>query len=388
MKEQKYEARKQKYETVQKIVKTLIAISVLLLAFSAALVPALGNDDDDEVNFLIPEYGYTVDYYRSYGGPAIQACIVGDPELSRGETVDLQIKIANEGYIDGFKRLNVNQTNVNNSKEELLAVAEMEEEEECTTAKDLQATLVSETEYFDVESTTSVQNVEELETGHTAILKYTLKIAGDATAGNYELLLPVSYEYQANVRTATAAIINLGLTDTEYTREYKTKNVTFRLPISIERKPKFEVTGVSGNLTQGKTGSIEVTYKNIGETVAEDSMARIVVMSPLSTEKSVIRLGNIGAGESGTATFKVSADKDAVVKNYGIDSEIKYIDDDGDTSFSENLKVDVPLAASEEKISIASVAVILIILVVLYQIINMHRKRNQTNENSSGEDNE
>ena len=387
MKKQKYRTIEQKSETIQKIIKAFLAISVILLAFSVTLIPALG-DDDDEVNFLIPEHGYTVDYYRSYGEPTIQACIVGDPELHRGETVDLQVKIANEGFIKGFQHLNVNQTYISDSKEELLAVAEMEEEEECTTAKDLQATLVSENEYFDVESTTSVQDVDELETGHTATLKYTLKIDGDTPAGNYELLLPVSYEYQANVRTATAAIINLGLTDTEYTREYQTKNATFRLPISIEPKPKFEVTEVSGNLTQGQTSSVEVTYKNIGETVAEDSMARIVVMSPLSTEKSVIRLGNIGAGESGTVTFNISADDDAVVKNYGIDSEIKYIDDDGDTSFSENLKVNVPLEASEEKISITSVAIILIILVVLYQIVNMHRKRNQTNENSSGEDNE
>ncbi|MCQ1534653.1 hypothetical protein FTO70_02885 [Methanosarcina sp. KYL-1] len=379
-----------KNETVQKIVKTFIAISVILSVLLTTAAPALGNDDnDDEVNFIIPDYGYTVDYYRSYGEPAFQACVVGDPEFSRGETADIQVKIVNEGYIEGFKRLSVNQSNIEESAEELLAVAELEEEEECTTAKDLEATLVSETEYIEVEPTTSLRGVEELETGHTATLRFTIRVDGDTPAGNYELLLPVSYEYQANVRTATAAVINLGLTNTEFTREYKTKDTILRLPISIESKPKFEVTEVSGSLKQGETGVIGVTYTNIRETTAEDAMARIVVMSPLATEKSIIRLGDIGPGESRTATFEISADKDAVVKNYGIDSEIRYIDEDGETSFSENLKVNVPLEASEKKISITSIAIILIILIALYQIVNMHRNRRKYNdENASGDDNE
>ncbi len=50
------------------------------------------------------------------------------------------------------------------------------------------------------------------------------------------------------------------------------------------------------------------------------------------------------------------------MKNYGINSEIKYIDENGETSFSKSMKVDVPLKATEEKISITGVAIILIIL--------------------------
>ena len=183
-------------------------------------------------------------------------------------------------------------------------MAEMGEEKECTTAKDIDATLQSGTEYIEVEATTNVQNVEELETGHTATLSYTIKIDSDTPAGNYELLLPVTYQYQANVRTATADVINLGLTDTKYTREYKMKNETLRVPISIKSEPKFEVTNVSGNLVQGESKVIEVTYKNTRENVAKDALARIIVMSPLSTEKSIVRLGDIGPGEEKTARFE------------------------------------------------------------------------------------
>jgi len=371
----------------QKVIKKIVTLALILSILSVTAFPALGNNDD-ETNYLIPEHGYTVDYYRSYGEPVIRASITGDPELSRGETVDLQIIIANCGVIEGLKRLNVNQNRIPDSAEEKLAEAEMEEEKECTTAKDVKAVLVSETEYIKVEPTASLQHVEELETGHTANLRYTIKIDSDAPAGSYELLLPLNYQYQANVRTATADIINLGLTDTQYAREYRTKAETLRIPISIENKPKLEVTNVSGNLAQGESKAIEITYKNTGEGVAKDALARIIVMSPLSTEKSIVRLGDIEQGEEKIARFVISADQDALVKNYGINSEIKYIDEDGETSFSENMKINIHLEATEKKFSITGVAVILIILIALYQILNVYRKRNKNNENASGDLNE
>ena len=370
----------------QSMIKRFAILALILSILSATAFPALGNDD--ETNFLIPDHGYTVNYYRSYGEPAIQASITGNPEFNRGESADLQIKIANIGVIDGFQRLNVNQKTIPDSVEEALADAEMEEEKDCTIAKNIKAILVSDTEYIKVEPTASLQTVEELKTGYTTNLRYTIKIDGDAPAGNYELLLPISYQYQANVRTATADIINLGLTDTKYVRDYKTKTETLKLRVSLENKPKLEVTNVSGNLVQGESRAIEVTYKNSKEGVAKDALARIIVMSPLSAEKTIVRLGDIGPGESKTARFEISASPEALVKNYGINSEIKYINEDGETSFSENMKINVPVEATENKFSITGVAIILIILIALYQIINVHRKGNKNNENASGDENE
>ncbi|MGA9188847.1 MAG: hypothetical protein WB014_09900 [Methanosarcina sp.] len=374
----------------QKMNKKVATFALILVIVLVTALPALANDngDDEETNFLIPDHGYTVDYYRSYGEPTLQVSLTGDPEFKRGETADLQVKIANAGVIDGFQRLYVNQKKINDSLEETIALKEIEEEKECTTAKDIEATLQSGTKYIEVEPTTSVQSAEELETGHTATLSYTIKIDSDTPAGNYELLLPVNYQYQANVRTATADVVNLGLTDTGYTREYKMRNETLRVPISIKNEPRLEVTNVSGTLVQGESKVIEVTYKNTRESIAKDAMARIIIMSPLSTEKSIVKIGDIGPGEEKTAKFDISADSDAVVKTYGINSEIKYIDEEEETSFSENMKVNVPLEVTEKKFSTTGIAIILIILIALYQIVNVHRKRNQNNENASGDENE
>ncbi len=370
----------------QKMIKKVTTFALILLIVSVTALPALG--EDDETNFLVLDHGYTVDYYRSYGEPVIKASITGDSELTRGKTVDLKVKIANAGVIDGFQRLNANQRKMNDSIEETIALAEAEEEKESTTAKDVEAALQSETKYIEVEPTANLQSVEELETGHTSTLSYTIKINSNAPAGNYELLLPVSYQYQANVRTVTADAVNLGITDVKYAREYKTKYETLRIPISIKTEPKFEVTNITGNLVQGENKVIEVTYKNTRENVAKDALARIIVMSPLSTEKSIVRLGDIGPGEEKTARFEITADKEALVKNYGINSEIKYIDEDGDTAFSESMKVDVPLEATEKKFSTTGIAIILIIVIALYQIISVHRKRTKNNENASGDENE
>lgn len=372
----------------QKVIRKTAILALILLILSVTSFPALGDDKDDETNFLIPEHGYTVDYYRSYGEPDVNASITGNPELNRGDTADLQIKIVNHGVIDGFQRLNVNQNKIPDSAEETIALEEMGEEKECTTAKDVEAVLQSGTEYIEIEPITSFQSLEELETGHTATLTYTLKIDDNIPAGNYELFLPVKYQYQANALTVTSNAINLGITDMDYTRDYKTKNQTLRIPVSIKSEPKFEVTNVSGSLMQGESKVIEVTYKNTRENVAKDALARIIVMSPLSTEKSTVRLGDIGPGESKTAKFQILASQKAVVKNYGINSEIKYIDEDGETSFSENMKVNLPLEASEKKFSMKGVAIILIFLIAFYQIVNVHRKRNKNKENTSGDEND
>jgi len=173
----------QKY-TSQKIVTTFVLIALLLSALSITVSPALG--DDDETDFLIPGNGYTIDYYKVYGEPTIEASVTGDPEFARGEVADLQVKLVNKGIIEGLKRLYARQSLILASREELIALAEMSEEKSCTTAKGIEANLISESDYIHVEPTTSLQTADELETGHTQALKFTIRIDDSILAGDYE----------------------------------------------------------------------------------------------------------------------------------------------------------------------------------------------------------
>jgi hypothetical protein len=364
--------------------------AVILLVLSTTISPALGADDNKGGDLLIPGNGYTVDYYRSYGEPTIQASIIGDPELERGEVVDLQVMLVNKGTIEGLKRLYVNQGLIPDSKEESIAQAEMSAEQDCTIAKSIKSNLISESDYIHVEPTTTLPIVDELKTGYIQPIKFTIRIDDNTPAGEYELKLPVTYEYQSNVRTDTLNAVDIGITSSTvaFTRDYTTESVTLPLHISIKKETKFEISNISGGLKQGATSEINVTYTNHGETSAEDAQAKIVVMKPLSTIKSAVRLGTIGPGESQTAIFKIAAESDAIVKNYSIDSEVKYIDDEGKTKFSENMKVNMPIEKSESKFSMTLIVSILLILVLIYQVIKMLRNRKKYSENKSGDEND
>ena len=297
--------------------------------------------------------------------------------------------LVNKGTIEGLKRLYANQALIPDSKEELIALAEMSAEKDCTIAKGIKANLISESDYIHVEPTTTPQTVDELKTGDVKPIKFTVRIDDNTPAGEYELKLPVTYEYQSNVRTETSKAINIGISDTAgFTQEYSTQNITLPLHISIKKEPKFEISKISGSLKQGSTSLINVTYTNRGEIAAEDALAKIIVMKPLSISKSTVRLGTIGPGESQTASFEILAEPDAVVKNYGIDSEIRYIDNERETKFTENMKVYMPIEKSESKISTTTIVGILLALVFIYQIIKVLRNRKKYSENESGDEND
>ncbi len=340
--------KKNQQNTFWRIVNTFTATAVFLLVLLITLSPASGNDDEEE--FLIPGRGYAVDYYESYGEPIIKASITGDTEFERGDDAVIQIKIANKGTIEGFKRLYANQKNIPDSREESIALAEMEAEKNCTTAKGIKANLTSESDYIDIEPTTGLQTVDKLETGNTRTLNFTISIDSTAPGGVYELKLPVTYEYQNNTLTETSDVINLGITDAEYIREYSIQNITLPIHISIKEEPMFEISNISGSLTQGSANTINVTYTNTGEVEAEDAEVRFVTMRPLSIRNTIVRLGTIYPGEEAVAIFDMDVDETATPKPYSLNSEILYEDSDGHDQISDSIKINTEVLPSEKKL--------------------------------------
>lgn len=324
--------------------------------------------------FIPPTYEYTTNYYDAYGEPDIYASVLGDPEFERGETAQLRIILSNRGVLHGLKA--DADVGVKESKH-ALALKELQYESMRTVAYGISAHLVSTTNYIDIDPASSAKTLEKLAPGRIpdTPLPFTITIAENAPAGDYVLMLPISYEYKYDVRMTGGKTVRLGLPDLDNATYYRNVNRTLPIPVHVKEDARFEISDVSGDLVAGSDGTINITYTNIGEIVAEDALVHIVVMRPLSTEDSVVRLGTMEPGESRTVSFVIQTDRLALVKDYGIDSEIKYLDDDEEYAISRNMKVEVPMHAPEKKASMTQVSLMAIALVILSMFVNYIRKK-------------
>jgi uncharacterized membrane protein len=349
---------------------------LVLLALTGCMLPAAADEDNDNNNdisdLLLPNYVFSTNYYDSFGTPDLYASLLGDPEFERGDTVQLKVNLVNKGAIYGLKY----DTSVGNDTDDYsLSMKELEYEMRRTTAVGIKAEIISGTPYIEVKPDTSIQTMESLFPGKMPKhpLTFTITISNKAPAGVYYLQLPLSYQYQKQVRITTNNVVRLGLTGMDHITHYASANNTLLIPIYVKASPKFEVTDISGNLVAGEKQAIDVTYKNTGEITAEDATVRMVVMRPLSIKQSVVRLGSIAPGESQTAGFNILANSDAVIKTYGIDSEIKYYDEQGEITISDNLEVSVPLEGAERKIGAFELALAGIIILLIFIVVNVLR---------------
>ena len=351
----------------------LIGIGIFaFIAIFVVMVPMVSAEDSSEniKEFLPPNYAFSTNYYNSYGEPDIYASLLGDHEFERGETAQIRITLANKGVLYGFKSATSVGTD---TAKHASSLQELQYETMRTTAIGIKAELISTTPYIDIDPTASIRSMKKLVPGSLPDdpLVYVITISDHTPAGLYYLQLPVSYEYQSEVRMTTDEVYRLGVADLDHTTNYNNANKTLVIPIFVKGASDFEITDVSGHLTAGSSGVVNITYKNIGEIPAIDAVVRVVVMQPLVVEQSVLRLGTVGPGESKTVSFKATTDVNSLVKDYGVDSEIKYIDENGNTAFSENLKVTVPLEPAPDKLGVGTLALGGVVVLGIFMIIKL-----------------
>lgn len=281
-------------------------------------------------------------YYNMYGGPSISASISGTNEFERGDTATLYIDLTNYGRVLGFKE----DLTPQNPKEYALKNAELQEEYKKTTALGIVANLVSNSSQIEVKSGDQV--VQALKSGEKtqSPLKFTVKIAKHAPAGEYPLDLDISYDYQDNVRVDATSLSTEGgaptLVNYRASYIYQKENQTVPVSINVKRQADFEITSSKRDLDAGgKKGPVDVTYKNIGDEPITDAVARVSIFKPFSSTDDQAYIGTLAPGEERNVTFRIDTDSDATPKEYGINSEIKYTDVNGDTIISESMKVPV-----------------------------------------------
>jgi hypothetical protein len=106
---------------------------------------------------------------------------------------------------------------------------------------------------------------------------------------------------------------------------------------------KADVTIVSEPISvyPGTSGVFNVNYENTGAATLYSAQARISTLDPFSSSDDIAFLGDMKPGDRATAQFQISTAKTATVKEYGLDSEIRYRDALDNTHISDTMKVKI-----------------------------------------------
>ena len=162
--------------------------------------------------------------------------------------------------------------------------------------------------------------------GETVDVKFKVAVADSAEPQSYPLDIVVAYEDYEGKSTAS-------------------RPVTIGLPVG--GKIDFDVASPTVTLHPGGKSILEVVYRNAGAAKVYSAQARISAVDPFTSSDDTAYLGDLAPGETATARFEVSIDADATLKNYGIDSEIRYRDDLDNSKISDTMKVQVALEKRE-----------------------------------------
>ncbi|MDD1700961.1 MAG: S-layer protein [Methanoregula sp.] len=117
------------------------------------------------------------------------------------------------------------------------------------------------------------------------------------------------------------------------------RNDTVGVPVG--GKVVFEVISNSAEINPGNKKIINVEYKNTGETTIYSTQARIIAVDPFTSNDDIAFLGDLRPGESAIASYEVNVDRSATIKEYGLDSELRYRDALDNTYISDTMKVKI-----------------------------------------------
>jgi len=135
--------------------------------------------------------------------------------------------------------------------------------------------------------------------------------------------------------------------------------------VPVGKKIDFAITSEKAVVSPGDKKVITVTFQNTGGATAYSVQARISAVDPFTSNDDTAFLGTLNPGESREASFVVSVDKTATVKEYGLDSEIRYRDALDNTVISDPMKVRVQVVQGKSILDLLTNPLVLCIIVIL-----------------------
>jgi hypothetical protein len=273
--------------------------------------------------FSMPVMGVTT--YLG-GRPQMSALISGVNEFSPGQDATIKIIVQNSG-VQNLQFVNGGSI----SRDDLL-----------TTAKTVSVGLSAGNAPIIVKS--EPQIVGDIKSNEIRTVAITTKILSNATEGEYQIPLTISYTYLASADQPASDILQ---------SNYQLTSETF--PITIKIKPQVKVDvleAVPENLIVGSEGYLDLKIRNTGSEDGKKATVKLIRngASPIIPTDSSVFIGDFPHNGTVTSRYKVTISGDAEKQTYPVDVVVTYENRDGDVVTSDIETIGIPIGG---KISFA-----------------------------------
>ena len=181
------------------------------------------------------------------------------------------------------------------------------------------------------------QVVGDIKSQGTAIAAISAKITSDATEGEYQIPLSISYTYLASSDQ-----------DASDTLRFNYKQINEKIPITIKIKPqvKIEVLEVlPENLNVGAEGYLNLKIKNSGSEDGKKASVKIIRNgeSPIIPIDNNVFIGDFPRNGVVFCRYKVAVSNEAENQTYPVDVIVMYENRDGDMVNSASDTIGIPV---------------------------------------------
>lgn len=256
------------------------------------------------------------------GSPELSASVTGTNEFSPGEDATITILIGNTG-VSTLKQLNQGTI----SYEDLP-----------TTAKFSTVGLSSGTDAIIIKS--DPQFVGDIPAGGAGrTVSFSAKISSNATIGEYQLPVTISYQVPDIEQQEVADVYQYSYTKTSTT-----------IPVTIRIKPEVKITVVEAipdTLSAGTSGYVVLKIRNDGPEDGTKASVRLTQSgsSAVIPTDSTAFVGDFESGGTISSRFKITASRDAADQIYPVDVSVTYTNREGEIVTSKSESVGIPVSS-------------------------------------------
>jgi hypothetical protein len=149
--------------------------------------------------------------------------------------------------------------------------------------------------------------------------------------------------------------------------------------VPVGGKITFEIVTPPAPVNPGAKETLEVAFRNTGSVPVRGAQARLYTVDPFTSGDDLSYLGDMAPGETKTARFEVTVDREATAKEYGFDTEIRYRDALDNDQVSDRIKLPVEVVRPSGIMAVLGNPFVLIliaiaVIVAMYLILTRRRK--------------